>query len=95
MFASVIAFQFQPGKTEEAIELAGSLRSELEQLDGLKPFIPINRGNDRGLSIVIYESQARWEAAGPRAQEILGRMASLVAAPPSREGCDVPVNDVF
>ncbi len=95
MFTSVIEFQILPGKMEEAIEFAGSLGSELEQIDGLKQFITIDRGNDRALSLVIYESQAQWEAAGPRAQEILGRMAGLVAAPPNREGCEVPVNQTF
>jgi hypothetical protein len=95
MFASVIEFQMLPGKMEDAAEFAGSLRSQLEQLDGLKQFITIDRGNDKALTLVIYESQAQWEAAGPKAQEILGKMAELVAAPPNREGCEVTVNEVF
>ena len=95
MYASVIELQFKPGKIEEALELARSLRSELAGLDGIKQFITIDRGDDSSLAVVIYGSQAQWEAAAPRAQEILGRMADLVAAPPVRAGGDVYVNEMF
>jgi heme-degrading monooxygenase HmoA len=95
MFASVLDIQFQAGKMDEVIEIVSSLRPDLEQVDGLKQFITINRGNDRGLAIVIYESQAHQESAGPKSQEILGRLAPLMAGPPNREGCEVVVNEVF
>lgn len=95
MFASVLEFRFKPEALDQGIEFARSLRPELEQLDGLKQFIVIKTGEDTQLGIVIYESQAQQEAATPRAREIMGRMADMLAAPPERKGCEVVVNEVI
>ena len=95
MYASVIELQFQPGKTEEALEMTQGLIPELRQIDGLMQFLVVDRGNDRSLVIAVYESQAKREAATSSAQAILGRMAGLLAAAPNREGCEVSVNELF
>ena len=93
MFASVIDMQFQPGKMQEALALVE--RSDVEQIEGVQQFLVIDRGNDHALVIAIYENQAHQEAAGPQAQEIMGRLASFMAAPPNREGCEVHIHESF
>ncbi len=95
MYASVVEIQLKPGKMDEATEIARAMRPDLEQLNGLKQFIVIDHCHDKFLAVVIYEGKADREAATPKAQELLGRLAELVAAPPERMGCEVTVNEVF
>ena len=95
MYASVIGIQLKPGKMDEATEIARAMRPDLKQLNGLKQFVVIDHCHDKLLAVVIYEGKADQEAATPKAQEIIGRLAELVAAPPERMGCEVIVNEVF
>ncbi len=95
MYCSVLEIQLKPGKMDEATEIVSAMRPELEQINGLKQFVAIDHCHDRFLGVVIYESKADQEAATPKAQELLGRLAELAAAPPERMGCEVTVNEVF
>ncbi len=95
MYASVVEIQTKPGKTEELVAAIKAALPELGQITGLKQFITLDMGNDKGLSIVVYESQAAQEAATPKAQEILGRWADLYASPPNRQGAEVRINESF
>jgi len=40
---------------------------EMKDIPGIKQIIAIDKGNDQGLVIAIYESQAAQEAAAPKA----------------------------
>ena len=95
MYASVVEFKFKPGVTEQAMNLIRSVMPELRQIDGAKQFIAIDTGDDTGLLVVVFGSQGQFEAATPKAQEILGRMADLVAAPPVRKGHAITINEVI
>ena len=95
MYTSFIEFQVKPGEMAETTEIAGAMRSDLEQIDGLKQFIVIDKGDDAALALVLYESQAQWEAAGPKAKELLGRLAERYGAAPFRKGCEVTINETF
>ncbi len=95
MYASVIEIQLKPGKMDEATEIARAMRPELEQLHGLKQLVVIDHCHDKLLAVAIYEGKADQEAATPKAQELIGRLAELAAAPPERMGCAVTVNEVF
>ena len=55
----------------------------------------MDRGDDRALVVAIYDTEQHQSAAGPIAQQLLGRMASLMAAPPNREACEVIVHEAF
>ena len=93
MYASVVDIQFQPGKMDEAIGIVD--REDLGQLEGLQQFHIMDRGDDRALVVAIYDTEQHQSAAGPIAQQLLGRMASLMAAPPNREACEVIVHEAF
>jgi hypothetical protein len=95
MYASIIDIQLKPGTTSQATDITLGAMDEIRAIDGVKQIISIDRGNDQGLVIAIYESQATQEAATPRAQEILGRLGDLYAAPPERQGGEVLVNESF
>ena len=93
MFASVIDVQLKPGTLDEAMGITRAALPEMREIPDLKQLISIDKGNDQGLVIAIYESQAAQEAAAPNAQEVLGRIAGLAAAPPQRLGCEVLINE--
>ena len=95
MFSTVINIKFKPGKIDEAVELSRSAVSKLEGVPGIIEYTVINTGDDSAAVFVIYDSKDDWEAAAPKAQEILGGFADLVAAAPERAGGDVVVNHIF
>ncbi len=95
MYASVVEFKFKPGATEQAMNVLRSAMPEARQIEGLKQFITIDTGDDTALSVVIFENQAQQEAATPKAREIMGRMADMVAAPPVRKGRPITINEVI
>ena len=94
MYASYIEVQFKPGKTAEAMEMARQMKSELGQM-GMKQFIIADKGDDSSTLLALYETAEDQEAAGPKAAELLGRLADLFAAPPERKQVEVPINFSF
>lgn len=95
MYSSIVETQAKPGKTEDLVAAVKAALPEFGQIAGIKHLVTIDLGNDKGLSIVVYESQAAQEAATPKAQEILGRWADLYAAMPKRQGGEVLINESF
>ena len=95
MYASVLEIQFKPGTTSQATEITLGAMDEIRALDGIKQMLTIDTGDDTGLAIAIYESQAAQEAAGPKAREVLSLLADVLAAQPQRKGCEVLVNESF
>ena len=94
MYASYIQFQYKPGKTAEAIEMTKQMEADLGQM-GMKQFIIVDRGNDSSTLVALYDTAEDQEAAGPKAAELLGRLADLMAAPPDRKQVEVPINFIF
>jgi hypothetical protein len=94
MYASYIEVQFKPGKTAEAMEMARQMKSELGQM-GMKQFIVADKGDDSSTLLALYDTAEDQEAAGPKAAELLGRLADLFAVPPERKQVEVPINFSF
>ena len=95
MYASYIEMQLKPGKMAEAVERMKQVKVELGQVDGLRQFIIVDRGNDSSTLVALYDTAEDQEAAGPKAAELLGRLADLMAAPPDRKQVEVPINFIF
>ena len=90
MYATVMEMQFKPGTQDEATALTDELVNELAgQVQGLKSFIALDRGDNRGTVIAVYDTKENWEAAAPVAQQILGRLGGFLSAMPERAGCEV------
>ena len=94
MYASYIEMQLEPGKMAEAIDMTKKMEADLGQM-GMKQFIIVDRGNDSSTLVALYDSAEDQEAAGPKAAELLGRLADLMAAPPDRKQVEVPINFIF
>ena len=94
MYASYIEMQLKPGKMAEAIEMTKQMEVDFGQM-GMKQFIIVDRGNDSSTLVALYDSAEDQEAAGPKAAELLGRLADFMAAPPDRKQVEVPINFIF
>ena len=95
MYATIIEMKFKPGSTEEATQLAQAMRPDLAGIDGIKQFLIVDRGDDTSLLVSVYGTESQQEAAGPKGQELLGRVAHLFAETPERLGGTVLVNETF
>ena len=95
MYATIIEMNYKPGSTEEATELALAMRPDLAAIDGIKQFLIVDKGDDTSLLVAVYDTEAQREAAGPKGQELLGRVAHLFAEAPERLGGSVLVNETF
>lgn len=94
MYASYIEIKLKPGKMTEAMEMTREMESELGQM-GMKQFIIADNGDDSSILLALYDTAEDQEAAGPKAAEILGRLADLFDAPPERKQVEVPINFIF
>ena len=95
MYASVLQVKFKPGTMSQAVETTVGAMDQVRAIDGIKQLISIDTGNDTGLLIATYESQAAQEAAGPKAREVLSLLADFLAVQPERKACEVLVNETF
>ena len=86
--------QHKPGKTAEAIEITKNMEADLRQM-GMKQFIIVDKGDDSSTLIALYDTAQMYYAAGPKAAELLGRLADFMAAPPERKKVEVPINFIF
>ena len=94
MYASYIEMQLKPGKMAEAIEMTKQMEADLGQM-GMKQFIIVDKGNDSSTLVALYDTAEDQEAAGPKAAELLGRLAVFMAGPPERKQVEVPINFIF
>ena len=94
MYASYIELQHKPGKTAAAIEMTKQMEADLGQM-GMKQFIIVDKGDDSSTLIALYDTAQAYYAAGPKAAELLGRLADFLAAPPERKQVEVPINFIF
>ena len=94
MYASYIEMQYKPGKTAEAIKMTKQMEADLRQM-GMKQFIIVDKGDDSSTLVALYDTAEDQEAAGPKAAELLGRLAVFMAGPPERKQVEVPINFIF
>ena len=94
MYASYIEMQLKPGKMAEAIEMTKQMEADLGQM-GMKQFIIVDKGDDSSTLVALYDTAEDQEAAGPKAAELLGRLAVFMAGPPERKQVEVPINFIF
>ena len=95
MYASYIEMQLKPGKMAEAVERMKHVEVELGQVDGLRQFIIVDRGDDSSTVLALYDTAEDQEAAGPKSAEIVSRFMDVIAAPPDRKQVKVPINFIF
>ena len=86
--------QIKPGNMAEAIKMTKQMEADLG-LMGIKQFIIVDKGDDSSTLVALYDTAEDQEAAGPKAAELLGRLAVFMAGPPERKQVEVPINFIF
>ena len=94
MYASYIEMQLKPGTMADAIEMAKQMEADLGQM-GMKQFIIVDRGNDSSTVLALYDTAEDQVAATPKAQEVIGILADLAAAPPERVQVEVAIDHTY
>ena len=95
MYASYIEMQIKSGMMAETMERMKQVEAELSEVDGLKQFIIVDKGNDSSTVLALYDTAEDQEAAGPKSAEIVSRFMDVIAAPPDRKQVEVPINFMF
>ena len=95
MYASHVEVQIQSGKTAEAIQRTKDLIPQIGEIPNIKRFMLLDKGNDKALFIAFYDTAEEQEGATPKAQEIIGRLADLAAAPPERVQVEVAIDHTY
>ena len=95
MYASHVEVQIQPGKTAEAIQRTKDLINEIGEIPKIKRFMVLDKGDDKALFIAFYDNAEDQVAATPKAQEVIGLLADLAAAPPERVQVEVAIDHSY
>ena len=95
MNASHVEVQVQSGKAAEAIQRTKELTVDIGTIPNIKRFMLIDQGDDKALFIAFYDTAEEQERATPKAQELLGALADLMAAPPKRIQVEVAIDHTF
>ena len=95
MYASHVEVQLQSGKTAEAIQRTKDLIPKIGEIPKIKRFMVLDKGDDNFLFIAFYDTAEDQVAATPKAQEVIGRLADLAAAPPERVQVEVAIDHTY
>ena len=94
-YASHVEVRFKSGKIAEALELTNDLIPEIGTIPNIKRFVLLGKGDDKALLLAFYDTAEEQESATPQAQELLGRLAGLLAVPPERKQVEVAVDETY
>jgi heme-degrading monooxygenase HmoA len=95
MYASYTDVQLQSGKTAETIQRTKDLMPQIADIPGLKRFMVLDKGDDKALFLAFYDTAEDQVAATPKAQEVIGALADLAAAPPERIQVEVAIDHTY
>ena len=95
MYASHVEVQIQAGKMAEAIQRSKDLINEVGEIPNLRRFMVLNKGDDKAVYLAFYDTAEDQVAATPKAQEVIGKLADLAAAPPERVQVEVAIDHTY
>ena len=91
MYSSHVEMKVKPGQLAAMKSHTKSIEAQIKAI-GINQFLVLDQGNNSYLVLVIYNSAAEQEAAGPKAAELLGGYAEFLAAPVERKQVEVLFN---
>jgi heme-degrading monooxygenase HmoA len=95
MYARVVNVQFKQGKLDEAKRIVNeSIVPVLKEQKGFKSqLLFTQQGTGKAISINLWETEADLTAfeTSPLYREVLGKLATVLAAPPAGEAYEVSV----
>ena len=95
MYARAVTIQFQTGKVDEANAIVkGSIIPVMKKQKGFKGQLLLTQSNTgKAISINLWKTEADLTAfeTSPLYRELMGKLASVLAAPPVAERYEVSV----
>ena len=82
MHYRMTTFSYDPAREGEIIALADSISDEMRAIDGLKSACSVRIAEGKSITIGVYDTAESAAAAQPKVEELLGRLADVVNAPP-------------
>jgi hypothetical protein len=94
MYARITTYTCKKGYVDDGVSVARGLLPQIKSLPGLKEFICTGRMADgRCVTIAIYESKAKAEAAAPKLNELWSNFDHVLASEPEPEGYTVFIHE--
>ena len=79
MYIRITSFSYDPEREDEFIAISDSVRDEMKLIECLQS---VRVADGKGVIGASYDTEASASAAMPKIQEILGKLAPVMTAPP-------------
>ena len=85
MYIRITTFSYDPDREDELIAIADAARDEMKDIEGLQSIRGVRVANGKFVVCAPYDTEASASAAMPKIQAILGKLATVLNAPPETQ----------
>ena len=85
MYIRITSFSYDSEREDEFIAIADAARDEMKGIEGLQSVLVVRVANGKGVIGAFYNTEESASAAMPKIQEILGKLAAVLTAPPEMQ----------
>ena len=82
MYIRITSFSYDPDREDEFIAIADAARDEMKGIEGLQSVRVVRVADGKGVIGASYDTEESASSAMPKIQEILGKLAPVMTAPP-------------
>ena len=82
MHYRITSFSFDPDREDDVMAVAHAAADELKAIAGMQSAVIVRVGDGKTMTIAAYDTEASANAAMPKIQGILGKLAAVLNAPP-------------
>mgnify|MGYP000306573058 CR=1 FL=1 len=82
MYIRITSFSYDPDREDEFIAISDSVRDEMKLIEGLQSIRSARVGDGKSVTVASYDTEASANAAMPKIQAIMGKLAPVMTAPP-------------
>ena len=82
MYFRITTFSYDPDREDEFIAIADAARDEMKDIEGLRSISSARVGDGKSVTVASYDTEESASSALPKIQEILGKLAPVMTAPP-------------
>ena len=85
MYMRITTMSYEPDREGEVMAIADAARDEMKGIEGLKGIRGIRVADGKLIIGAAYDTEASANAATPQIQGILGKLATVLNAPPEMQ----------
>ena len=82
MYIRITTFSYDPDREDELIAIADAARDEMKDIEGLQSIRGVRVTDGKFVVGASYDTEESASAAMPKIQAILGKLATVLTAPP-------------